>query len=93
MPEVGFIRQGISRYQPLPTTNVIITTLFLSIIPSKSNGFCAFRFATARPYGKSGIFAVFVRFGAGPYGKSGIFADFVRFGRGRVRVPKWVCGK
>ena len=30
MPEVGSIRQGISRYQPLPTTNVAITNHFVN---------------------------------------------------------------
>ena len=85
MPEVGIIRQGISRYQPQPTTTnhkCHNHQPFLSIIPSKSNGFCAFRFATVEPYGKSGIFAFFVRFGVGPSPKSGIFRVFVRFGVG-----------
>ena len=85
MPEVGIIRQGISRYQPQPTTTNLKChnhQPFLSIIPSKSNGFCSFRFVTAGPYEKSGIFADFVRFGVGPSPKSGIFRVFVRFGVG-----------
>ena len=51
MPEVGFIRQGISRYQPLPTTNVTITNHFCQLYRQSRT---ASAHSASRPPGRTG---------------------------------------